>query len=193
MAMTPCGKGHFFNPDETSACPYCGVTVELSATRPLDGDRGDGDIDRQDRTRPDGDARGRNTPVGGETVAVWNRRLGGIDPVVGWLVCIEGPDCGRDYRIHTEQNFIGRAPTMDIAITGDPGISRERHAMVSYNPKRHSFRVAGGDSRGLVYVNEDEVLGAVELHPYDVIELGATKLLFIPLCGERFTWPVKSP
>jgi hypothetical protein len=187
--MIPCGKGHFYNPDETSACPYCGIDVKIDQTRPID----QASIDELGRTRPDGEARQRPAPVEGVTVPVWNRRLGNIDPVVGWLVCIEGPDCGRDYRIHTEQNFIGRAPTMDIAITGDPGIGRDRHAMVSYNPKRHSFRVSGGESRGLVYVNEEEVLGAVELHPYDVIELGVTKLLFIPLCGERFTWPVVTP
>ena len=26
------------------------------------------------------------------------------------------------------------------------------------------------------------------LHGYDLIDFGETKLLFIPLCGEKFTW-----
>jgi pSer/pThr/pTyr-binding forkhead associated (FHA) protein len=107
---------------------------------------------------------------------------------VGWLVCVEGPDRGRDYRIHTERNYIGRAPTMDIAITGDPAISRDNHAVLSYNPKRHTFRLAPGESRGIVYLNDEEVDSTIELQPYDRIELGETKLLFVPFCGERFVW-----
>jgi hypothetical protein len=82
--------------------------------------------------------------VGAKSCETWKERLGGIDPVVGWLVCIEGPDRGRDYRIHTERNFIGRAPTMDIAITGDPAISWDNQAVLSYNPRRHTFRLAPG-------------------------------------------------
>jgi hypothetical protein len=43
----------------------------------------------------------------------------------------------------------------------------------------------------LVYLNDEEVLTPVEVAPYDRIELGETVLLFIPFCGERFTWPVE--
>lgn len=113
-----------------------------------------------------------------------------MDPVVGWLVCVEGKDRGRDYRIHTERNFIGRSAAMDIAIAGDEAISRENHAVVSYNPKNHGFRLAPGDSRGMVYLNDEEVLSATVLAAYDLIELDASKLMFIPFCGECFTWPV---
>lgn len=189
MPLIPCGKGHFFNPEESSGCPYCGVAVDIDETQPYTG--GETVPEREpERTRAEGGASGKRPPVEGETVHVWKERLGNIDPVVGWLVCVEGPDRGRDFRVHTERNFIGRAPNMDIAITGDDGISRENHAVLSYNPKRHVFRVAPGDGRGLVYLNDEEVLGAMEIKPYDLIELGVTKLLFVPFCGERFTWPV---
>jgi hypothetical protein len=33
-------------------------------------------------------------------------------------------------------------------------------------------------------------MGAIELQPYDRIELGETKVLFVPFCGERFVWSV---
>jgi hypothetical protein len=81
---------------------------------------------------------------------------------------------------------------MDVAITGDATVSRENHAVVSFNPKRQSFRLAPGDSRGLVYLNDEEVTLAVELNPYDRIELGETTLLFVPFCGESFSWPVEA-
>jgi hypothetical protein len=77
---------------------------------------------------------------------------------------------------------------MDIYINGDDTISRDSHAVVSFDPKRGKFRLHAGEGRGLVYLNEDIVDGAAELNPYDVIELGQTKLLFIPFCGERFQW-----
>ena len=70
----------------------------------------------------------------------------GIDPVVGWIVCVEGQDKGRDYRIRTERNFIGRNDSNDIVIKGDDSISRERHAIISFNPRTNSFRLAPGDS-----------------------------------------------
>ncbi|WP_295440593.1 FHA domain-containing protein [uncultured Thiodictyon sp.] len=196
MAMTPCGNGHFYDPDETSACPYCGIAVEISAARPHDTNRSAGDagaMGNLDRTRTDAPLHEHRTPVEGATAAVWNQRPSVIDPVVGWLVCISGPDRGRDYRIHTERNFIGRGPAMDIAIAGDRGISHETHAVLSYNPRRHTFRIAAGESRGLVYVNDEEVAGFVELKPYDQIELGATTLLFVPFCGERFLWSAAVP
>ncbi|HKV39740.1 MAG TPA: FHA domain-containing protein, partial [Blastocatellia bacterium] len=111
-----------------------------------------------------------------------------IDPVVGWLVCIKGPDLGRDYRIRAERNFIGRSDEMDICIASDASISRERHAVVTYNPTKNSFRLAPGESRGMVCLNEEEVETPVPLSAYDRIQLGESELIFIPFCGESFKW-----
>ena len=41
-----------------------------------------------------------------------------MNPVCGWLVCISGPRQGKDYRIKSGKNFIGRADDMDIQILG---------------------------------------------------------------------------
>lgn len=122
-----------------------------------------------------------------KTVALMKKDTG-LDPVVGWLVCIEGADKGRDYRIHAERNFIGRSEKMDICIRGDETISRDAHAIVSYDLRKNTFRLYQGDSKGIIYVNDEEVVTAVVLQPQDIIEMGKTKLLFIPLCGEKFKW-----
>lgn len=209
MALTPCGKGHFFDPEVNGSCPYCGVDglrLDIGATAPLPDLRPGGGADAGRTVRAGqpqggaGPADGRTRPMpgvsdppdvdNGVTRALWPKRLGGIDPVVGWLVCIAGPDKGRDFRIHTERNFIGRAPNMDVVIASDASVSRENHAVVSYNPKRHTFALAPGEARGLTYLNGDELLGAAALTPYDQIEIGSTTLVFVPFCGERFTWPV---
>ncbi len=128
-------------------------------------------------------------PVASEnrTIGMFRKKLG-IEPVVGWLVCIEGADRGRDYRIISEKNFIGRSEKMDISIAGDETISRDGHAIISYNPKKNVFRIYPGESRGIVYLNEEEVTSATELNAYDLIEIGQSKLLFIPFCGEKFQW-----
>ena len=116
----------------------------------------------------------------------------GFSPVVGWLVCVEGPDRGRDYRIHTGYNRIGRAENMDICITGDPHISRSRHAMIAYDPEERLFFFGPDEGKSIVRLNGKLVMSPSELHAYDVITLGAsaspTRLMFVPFCGERFGW-----
>jgi hypothetical protein len=57
-----------------------------------------------------------------------------------------------------------------------------------YDPKKRQTLLLPGDSQGLVYVNGAAVYTPAELAPYDVIELGKSKFIFIPLCGENFEW-----
>jgi len=125
--------------------------------------------------------------IGAETVAVFQKSTGS-DPVVGWLVCTKGPARGRDFRLHSEKNFIGRAPTMDVCIANDESVSREKHAIVSFSPKGDVFKVLPGESRGLVYLNGEEVDAPKLLTKGDKLELGETELLFVPLCGKEFKW-----
>lgn len=109
-------------------------------------------------------------------------------PVVGWLVCISGPSKGQDYRIHSDNNYIGRAAYMDIAITGDDTISRENHAILAYDTREKLYYFAPGSGRGIVRLNGKAVLMMTELHAYDKIEIGRSILIFVPLCGEKFSW-----
>lgn len=109
------------------------------------------------------------------------------EPVVGWLVCIEGSCRGSDFRIHAGYNYIGRE-TGDIHIRGDQQISRKNHAMVAYDSSERVYYVGPSAGRNLIKVNGKTVLGAVEIHNYDVISIGTTKLMFVGLCGEQFGW-----
>lgn len=117
-----------------------------------------------------------------------NKNAGGIDPVVGWLVCIAGNDRGADFRIHPEKNTIGRSENNDIRIAKDQTVSRDNHATIIYDPKKKNFRLLAGGGRGLVYVNEEVIDFSTPLKANDIIELGETKLMFVPLCGEHFDW-----
>jgi hypothetical protein len=108
--------------------------------------------------------------------------------VVGWLVCLAGPDRGRDFRLHPEKNFIGRSPLMDVCVAGDESVSRDRHALVIFDPKKQVFWAVPGDASGLVYLNGDIVHSPSQMKCDDVLEVGQTKLVLIPFCGEKYSW-----
>src|SRR5215471_2215543 len=116
------------------------------------------------------------------------RKSVGVDPVVGWLVCVQGPDCGQDYRIRSRRNFIGRSPEMDICIASDRGVSRNKHAIISYDRKKNAFKLIPGGSNSLLYLNDEELEVPSPIQSYDRIELGETELVFVPFCGARFQW-----
>ena len=199
MAMKRCQNLHLYDPSKHSTCPHCGVSdLEIKSTRPKSHPKAESETsgeDANDSTRPNrpdnrSNVAGQRLHGGideGATVRVIKKELG-IDPVVGWLVCIEGPDRGRDYRIKSERNAIGRSETMDIAIKNDDAISRENHAFLSYDPRGNAFVLLPGTGRGLVYLKEKSVNQPVELAPYDIIEIGKSKLIFVPFCGESYQW-----
>lgn len=123
----------------------------------------------------------------GHTIAVVQQEMG-IDPVVGWLVCLNGKEKGRDYRIHSDNNFVGRSEKMDICVRGDDTISRENHAVISYDMVDKCFYLSRGEGRSIIRLNGKAMLTSERLEAYDVLEVGRTRLLFIPMCGERFEW-----
>ncbi len=191
MTIKRCQNGHFFDPDINPSCPWCAVpayenegTHRINTPGSPEGGNAGGTVKLSPHNRPSAQ---KNPVDEGHTVAVVKRKTG-IDPVVGWLVCIKGPDRGRDYRIRTEKNSIGRSETMDICISGDDSISRNDHAFLVYDPKKKTFRIQSGLSRGLIYLNEEEVISSETLKAYDRIEIGQSVFLFVPFCGEAFQW-----
>ena len=165
--LTRCNSGHVFSSRRYgNICPYCNVTVR---------DDSQAKLAQQENGNFDDDLN-----YAGE--------LEVVDPVVGWLVCIHGPQKGRDYRIMAERNFIGRAEDMHIQILGDNKIARRNHAIIAYDPLKRNTLILPGDSSGLAYLNTDAVYQPETLGQYDVIQLGNSKFLFMPLCGINFEW-----
>ena len=67
-------------------------------------------------------------------------------------------------------------------------VSRQNHAMIAYDPDDDTYYVGPSVGRNLLRVNGKKIFSAVELKSYDVISIGATKLMLISLCGEQFNW-----
>ena len=109
------------------------------------------------------------------------------EPVVGWLVCVEGPVRGVDFRLHDGYNFIGREEG-DIHIQGDNAISRQKHAVIAFYAKRNTFYVGPADGRNIIELNGEPVFNSTEMKSYDVVTIGNTKMMLVALCGDKFNW-----
>jgi len=181
-----CENGHFYDPKKHPTCPYCNVPGSDTATTPKKKESAAAaDIGS---TRPAGGfSQAPDVGRGGDLTIRVGMGETRIDPVVGWLVCVHGPEKGKDYRIRSENNTIGRSDEMYITIKDDM-ISRERHAYITFDPQTNRFYLRPGEARGLVHRNGNVVFQAEELHAYDEILLGQTRLVFVPLCGEHFKW-----
>lgn len=110
-------------------------------------------------------------------------------PTVGWLVIVDGPGKGADLAIHAGQNRIGRARTMDLVLGyGDSSVSSENHALLVYDYQNNHFFIRHGEGKNLTYLNNEPVLETKPLAAFDRIKMGSTELIFVPFCGERFSW-----
>jgi hypothetical protein len=187
--MMRCEEGHFYDAAKHSSCPWCskGLSEELSGalvasaeakTRPL----GAAEAVPGMQPRAEGSA-----PAHGVTRRI-DSQPSGVDPVVGWLVCIDGPEKGQDYRLHSERNFIGRAPSMDVCVAGDSSISREKHAVMIFEPRKKTFWLQPGEAAGLVYLNDEMLRTPTQVQPGDLVELGASKFVLTPFASERCPW-----
>ncbi len=183
--MVRCPEGHFYDSTQHNTCPWCGVQKgqgggsDLAGkTRPVS--PGPPPLPPQPLDPAAQSATRRFAPEGDQAAS--------FDPVVGWLVCVEGGDRGRDFRLRTAKNFIGRAPGMDVCLIRDDSVSREKHAAVAFEPEEGKFWLLPGDAQGLVYLNGKVVHTPVELASEDKIKVGQTTLMLVPLCGDKFRW-----
>ncbi len=184
--MIRCAEGHFYDPAKHHDCPWCPKPVEMAAA-PIPGGKTT-PLRPIDAPLPQAPAAPAPAPVGGKTVPLMRGGPGKAEPVVGWLVCLEGPDRGQDFRLHSEKNFIGRSAAMDVCIAGDESVSRDKHATLTFEPKKQSFWLIPGDSSGLVYLNGEVVHAPLQISGGDLIEVGKSKLVLTPFVGENFRW-----
>ena len=174
--------------------PLDAPTERIRDGRPKAGERR-GDVDRHTRLiHP-----GRGTVDAGRKGAVDPAIPGGpgepeaadpmADPVTGWLVVTAGPGKGRVCRLGSGVNSLGRGEGARVRIDfGDDGISREGHAVLTYDPRGRKYYLQHVGGRNLTYLGDEPVLAPTPLAPMQDISIGATTLRFVPLCGPDFDW-----
>lgn len=222
MNLVKCENGHFYDEDRYQSCPHCdapalrddnmtvpvmrtpsndAVTVALDQTEMGNsqvteavGATAAGGKDSLQSAVKAASSGAVNAPVGSDekTVGFFKSTIG-TEPVVGWLVCTAGEHFGEDFKLKSGRNFIGRSPGMDVPVTKDSTVSRERHAIVVYEPRGNLFIVQPGDSKELSYLNGEVVLAPKEVKVHDRLLVGKTELMFIPCCTGSFNWDMVKP
>lgn len=212
MNLVRCEKGHFYDQDKFSSCPHCSsdeddrsVTMVVREDKPTAEENdtlftggvtiGHAEPERmslKDAIETVGKTNSQDNVEDvdddmGKTISYYSKAIG-TDPVVGWLVAINGNHFGQGFLLKSGRNFIGRANDMDIRLEGDETVSRNKHAIVVYEPKSRMFIAQPGESKELFYVNDKVVLNNEQLKKNDVLTLGKTKLMLIPCCDENFCW-----
>ena len=207
MEMRKCAAGHYYDASMYSCCPYCGmqrnteVTVAQGMSTPLQSASVSGSFGGTDKTVALGMANSQmiempmyNQEVApkidlddNKTIAILQSE-NGVDPVVGWLVQMDGKNKGKDYRIHSDNNYIGRGEQMDVRIKGDDTISRENQAIITYDNKEKKYYFSPGEGRSVIRLNGKAIFQTSELKAYDKVTIGQTELVFVPFCRNDFSW-----
>ena len=110
-----------------------------------------------------------------------------LGPVVGWLAVISGPGCGQVLGLHYGVNDIGRGAKARVRLDfGDPFIALDNQAAIIYTARSRRFYLQSIASE--TWLNERPTQDSVELAGGEVLQLGQTRLRFVPLCGTDFDW-----
>lgn len=206
MDLKRCINNHYYDSDKYSQCPHCANKnkqdnkkedsehslisessyISLSENEDIDSvisddhqKTGSKEI-KEERKLQGQDA---ENDMGGVTVGYFQDEV-----VVGWLAAIEGAHRGESFHLKEGMNYIGRATSMDVCLIKDQGVSRNRHITIIYDARNNEFVIHMGESKELVYVNDELLLEPRRLQRNDKISLGKTVLMFIPLCDENFVW-----
>lgn len=189
MSIIRCSVGHFFDDEKYDACPTCsksnGPRWKIEDEKTISLDMAEGTVERIQLTAeemPKQSVRGnwdneRTVALGGYQT----REL-----PVGWLVCISGEMKGKDYRLYSGFNRVGRNMDSDICIQ-DFTVSKDAHCSVVYDEKGGQFYLVPGKGT-LTYHNGECLQDSAKLQEGDRIGVGESILEFIPFCKGDHTW-----
>lgn len=191
MSIIRCEKGlHFYDDTKYDTCPHCQLqkdrmlkhTMQEQMTVAMYSE----EIPKLEEYVLQSENRKITANDYGRTVGYFSP-VRGNDYVTGWLVCIQGPEKGRDYRLHHGFNRVGRSMNMDIFVPDDPAISRETHCSIVYDARSNRFYAVPGKGT-LTYVNQELLEYQKTLNGGERLQLGDSCFEFIAYCREGHTW-----
>lgn len=170
-------------PISTQTTPLTGVPVQESPSVPMS--VGSGAISLDNRLEGIGKTVGANVSISASGEVTY--------PTVGWLLCVKGVYYGKSFPLKSGANRVSRSADKEISLPNDASVSRDISINIAYEPKKGKFIAIGGNSSSASYVNEEALWEGdrMSIKAFDTIELGDSgknKFLFIPLCGDNFSW-----
>lgn len=189
MSIIRCPKGHFYDNEKYDFCPTCskssGSRWQLDNEKTVSLDMLGGGMEEIRLTAEEPVKQHVQGNWDSEkTVAYTEYDAPGL--LTGWLVCVAGSMKGKDYRVYSGFNRIGRNLDSDIVIQ-DPSVAGTMHCAVVYDEKGECFYLVPGKGTN-TYLNQEVLQMAVELHERDRIEIGGSVLEFVPFCKGERTW-----
>lgn len=174
MNLIKCDNEHFYDADKFVFCPHCANQITGTCT-PAGASANQGQISTKPPDPQDG---GKfREDIAGRTV--------------GWLVCVDGTVPGESFTIREGYNYIGRAANMDICLLYEPTVSRDKHAVILFDPIDNSCVLSSPEHSDRTFCNDRSVTAKKVLKDRDIITLGDCSLLFVSLCDSSFRWPAK--
>lgn len=163
MELIKCENGHFYDLSKYDSCPYCRKKKEEASqlqqkisAAPVFRVQNDNINEAVTMAMPaggeqeiflqhsgDGISAGVSATDDQVTMAFYTG-TGGVSCITGWLVCVQGPERGKDYRIFHGMNWAGRDVDMDIYLPKDEMISRRKHCAIVYDDKSNRFFIVDG-------------------------------------------------
>lgn len=179
-------KQHYYDSERYSSCPYC--KQDGKSVNP-----GINSMQNTSPVSPTNPVQNFNPPPTGgkvhnKTLTLGTNENSAVPFVVGWLICIEGEDYGKDFRLHAENNYIGRDnPECDINL--NDGYVSGKHFVINYDTLNGEFSIYIDGGKNAVYVNNKSLLkNTAVLKKGDIIKVGKTLLVFIPLDTSIVQW-----
>lgn len=94
--------------------------------------------------------------------------------IVGWVITFDEHPDGLSFLLREGRNVVGREPESDIPVSWDHTVSGT-HAYLIWRLGR--ARVADANTQNGTFLNEEDVLGQIEVHDGDVLRIGRTRFL----------------
>ena len=124
-------------------------------------------------------------PAAGGPAAAVGRRM------IGWMITFDDHPDGVSFVLREGRNVVGRDRESDVAVSWDHTVSGT-HAYLIWRLGR--ARVADANTQNGTFLNEEDVLGQIEVKDGDVLRVGRTRFLIRLIDQDKAAalWNVKS-
>ena len=107
-----------------------------------------------------------------------------FDPVVGWLVGIEGKNRGKSFCLYAGRNSAGNSNTFTCALAEGSINTGGALFYIIFTPAAEMFFLQPGTARDVCTLNGTPLLQSEHIGEGDVISTAGGKYMVIPLCGK---------
>ena len=108
------------------------------------------------------------------------------DMLAGWLVCVDGPQRGQDFRLFAGHNAVQVGAAGDLTVI--PTAARGPGMVARVSCGEGAQPLSPGDSAWTFTLEELGQASARSLAPFQRLRLGGSTLVFVQLCGVEFGW-----